>query len=295
MGYTLKLNGQTVKQVFVVGEHDYRPATIANPFHIINGEEEACTVRLGRIWTGDPDHMPPTPNLEYSFDNSVWTVWQEESAGVRQITVPGESTLYLRGNNPNGFAKSIDNRYRFSCTKPYEIAGNIQSLISVTESYSLPDFAFCGLFMSSEELEQAPDLLLPATVLGRNAYSDMFKFSSLSTAPAVLPAATLTAGYEYFNMFWGTYIDRAPEIMATTLAYASLDNMFYGCDGLSYIKVHFTVWASSDGLRATDEWTFNVASEGDFYKPSALPEQFNPWGSPGRESRIPANWTVYNF
>ena len=63
--------------------------------------------------------------------------------------------------------------------------------------------------------------------------------------------------------------------------------MFYECSSLQSITVHFTDWGD-DGAYFTEGWVEDVAENGIFRCPSALPEIRG-------ESYIPDSWTIERF
>ena len=167
-------------------------------------------------------------SLEYSYDGVDWIDWNFSG-----LTLNSGGTLYIRGNNPDGFSCN-DVFYMFviegdnvSCT------GNIMSLIDYE---NLPDtipcgICFYGLFENCAALTTAPEL--PAKKLTKFCYSYMFSGCySLVTAPE-LPAIEL-ADYCYYRMFDGcSSLKTAPELPATELADSCYECMFAYCSTLT--------------------------------------------------------------
>lgn len=136
-------------------------------------------------------------------------------------------------------------------------------------------FTWCG------NLTSAPEL--PATVLAESCYCRMFQgCTHLTTAPA-LPATTLAVDC-YFCMFdWCWSLTSAPELPASVLPDFCYAGMFSRCANITSVKVHFTEWSY-----ATNGWFAEVGTNGVFYCPASLPQEFG-------ESRIPEGWTVETF
>ncbi len=120
------------------------------------------------------------------------------------------------------------------------VYGNVMSLINDEGDFSKDktisgNFALAGLFDGNKSLYNHPEkkLLLPATTLSANCYSQMFsKCNSLTTAPE-LPATTL-AEECYTYMFYGcTSLTTAPALPATTLAKECYYAMFNQCTSLT--------------------------------------------------------------
>ena len=173
--------------------------------------------------------------IQYSTDNgSTWTslttsTTAQELGGTLnvgdKVLVKGTNTTY-GGTNYNSFGG----------TAKVNVYGNIMSLISgdsFANNKTLTDaFTFERLFNSYTNLLSAENLILPATTLEVNCYSNMFEgCTGLTTAPE-LPATTLAKSC-YDSMFKGcTNLKTAPVLHATTLADWCYQNMFYRCTSL---------------------------------------------------------------
>ena len=144
-------------------------------------------------------------------------------------------------------------------------------------------FVINGLVAASGDITSLRRFDLEQTTLANYCYYSMFYSCTGLTSAPELPATTL-AGNCYRAMFEGcTGLTNAPELPATTLASSCYRSMFGGCTNLSLIKVHFTVWGSQ-----TSAWVSEVSPTGTFYKPSALPAEYET-------SKIPTGWTVVNI
>lgn len=199
------------------------------------------------------------PNVSYSFDGTNWTSWD-----YSDITIPSGSTVYMKGNNPNGFSTSDSSYNTFTMSGTVEANGNIMSLLyndnfegqltipsnycfyylfrncTITTSPQLPattmkSWCYAGMFEGCTGITTPPTL--PATTMIEHCYRSMFNgCSSLTTAP-VLSATTL-AERCYYGMFAGcTSITSAPQLPATTLATTCYANMFRGCTSLTTAPV----------------------------------------------------------
>ena len=161
---------------------------------------------------------------------------------------------------------------------------------SLTASIPLPatgvaNYCYGWMFYNCSSLKEIPSSL-PATTLAQGCYNSMFQgCSSLSSAP-ILPATTLVNNC-YSDMFNGcTNLSTAPDLPATQLVDYCYHRLFYNCSKLSSINVNFTNWTNG-GSMALYSWIQGVASNGTFYKPSDLSEEY-------AVNRIPNNWTVIN-
>ena len=146
---------------------------------------------------------------------------------------------------------------------------------------TLVSYCYQSMFDGCTGLTSAPEL--PATTLANYCYNYMFSNCTGLTSAPELPATTL-ANSCYSHMFEGcTGLTSAPELPATTLASNCYRSMFSGCTNLSLIQVHFTAWGSQ-----TSGWVSEVSPTGTFYKPTALPEEYET-------SKIPTGWTGVNI
>ena len=125
-----------------------------------------------------------------------------------------------------------------NCTCKFNVYGNAMSLLYGDNfegqiDLSGKDNAFDGLFRYCTTLQNAENLILPATTLAKACYSYMFaNCTSLTTVPE-LPATTLTSSC-YESMFEGcSSLTTAPELPATTLANWCYNNMFSNCTSLT--------------------------------------------------------------
>jgi len=194
-----------------------------------------------------------TGNTEfYSLDSG--TTWTQVPTGTSEITIAtinnGE-TLMIK-SEANEWASKWDSHNSLTCTKNYDVCGNIMSLIygddfrGKTEIKNPTDNnhgTFCGLFwytsgssqtaLGSTTLISAENLVLPATTLANICYQSMFQgCTSLTTAPS-LPATTLAKSC-YQSMFQGcTSLTTAPSLPATTLALECYHYMFQDCTSLT--------------------------------------------------------------
>ena len=139
--------------------------------------------------------------LEYSKNGEEWN---EVVAGEGVDFGGTNSTLRLRGTNPNGTAESFSNYSTITFTDASEVTckGDIRTLLDYRNyaTVATDQARFCYLFKNCKALTTAPDL--PATVLADYCYYGMFDMcENLVNAPA-LPAETL-AGSCYQGMFKG--------------------------------------------------------------------------------------------
>ena len=167
--------------------------------------------------------------LEYSYNGDDWDMWN-----LCGLNINSGDTLYIRGNNPDGFSHGTTKYSSFVMNgTSVSCSGNIMSLIDYRKKNldTIPcDYCFYGLFENCTILTTAPEL--PAQRLANFCYCKMFsECYILKTAPE-LPAKTL-ADYCYAFMFSGcTALKTAPELPAMKLANSCYYRMFEYCTSL---------------------------------------------------------------
>ena len=170
-----------------------------------------------------------SPDVQYSFDGKSWVAWD-----YKEITIPDGSTVYLKGNNPNGFSKGFPENNYVMMQGKIEAHGNIMSLIYGEHCDANPTIpnscCFESLFQCCISLLKAPEM--PATTLTERCYKFMYRWcSSLRVAPA-LPAKDLRWDC-YWGMFYGcTSLVKAPSLPALNLADCCYSYMFKDCESL---------------------------------------------------------------
>ena len=210
----------------------------------------------------------------YSKDNgATWERITATSANSgTSISVVSGDVVTFRGYRYERFGyyfqgwgtSSWMNNFRGSAK--YIAYGNIMSISDYSKYYKLKkineSYYFYNMFANSSALTSAENLVLPATVLTSNCYTEMFKgcrdlitapnsigtsdttipnsactdmfygCTALTTAPE-LPAMTL-GNICYYEMFYNCYsLTSTPELPATTLTSNCYEEMFYNCSGLT--------------------------------------------------------------
>lgn len=176
-----------------------------------------------------PVTLAATTGLQMSTDKTNWTdtTTTTLSSGKTYFRVASDQSTPLKPN------------WTEDSNSDYDIGGNINSLVKVnfendTTCYSFFDNStILGFFQGKAKLKSAGSLILPATTLADNCYTNMFRgCTSLTTAPE-LPATTLDMSC-YNNMFNGcTSLTTAPALPTTTLADSCYGYMFDGCTSLT--------------------------------------------------------------
>ena len=249
---------------------------------------------------------------EYRIDNGSWATLSSLNATP---SINSGQKISFKITNP---AISTYGIGTFTVNKAFNVEGNIMSLLYGDDfigqnDLSGKDYAFCYLFQHSKTLQNAKNLILPATTLANNCYYSMFyNCTSLTTAPELpttilatycyshmfygctslttapeLPATTLTVGC-YSSMFNDcTSLTTAPQLHATTLAEQCYRNMFYNCSKLNKITMLATNIKASK-YECLYNWVSGVASTGTFVKAASMTSL------PSGPSGIPDGWTIEN-
>ena len=172
-------------------------------------------------------------DISISKDNGeTWEIYNSEGIDVYE----GDTILVkcmINNSHSYGYAFITNNT---SSDVKAKIQGNIMSLL-LSDNFmgvsALLESCLYSLFQNCEWLIDAQNLVLPATTLVEECYSNMFYGCiNLVYAPKVLPATTL-ANACYTSMFDGcTSLVTAPELPATTLADSCYFYMFDDCTSL---------------------------------------------------------------
>ena len=259
--------------------------------------------RVQLVKVGSPS---VTVNLEYSTDETNWSTWYNDT------TLQSGQTLYLRGDNPDGYCYDVYVYWHFQTTSgTFEIGGDIRSLVDVTMGSSVVPVQMCfrKLFDGCTGLISADRQLISGfTTLTKQCYTEMFVgctgllngvdmpsnvvlaegcchtmydgCSSLTTAPE-LPATTLVY-HCYAWMFRNcTSLTTAPDLPAINATSDNYIHMFAGCTSLNYIKC---LAVSNSGYM--QGWVDDVPSGGTFVKNVNM----NNWTT--GVNGIPTGWNV---
>ena len=166
------------------------------------------------------------PKLQKSMDGETWEDWD-----YSQINLADGESVYIKGNNPNGFSRSLSAMSYFVMTGSISCDGNVMYLLGEDITEIPNDYCFVGLFFECTSLTNAPKL--PATTLTKGCYREMFYGCTKLTSTPKLPATTLAEAC-YMYMFKGcTSLTNAPKLPATTLAKGCYNGMFWECKNLT--------------------------------------------------------------
>ncbi|MBP5257037.1 MAG: Ig domain-containing protein [Mycoplasma sp.] len=215
---------------------------------------ENSTIKFQSYWQ---DHDLEVPNLSYSIDDGE--TWNEMKLN-QTINIPSNTSIYLKGNNPNGWTRfNIENLTWLKFGKlliegNVSISGSIMGLLDGGTMLidAIPfDFCFYQLFESSTGISSISEEFLPSINLTNFCYYQMFEDC--------------------------TSLTNAPDLPATELVNNCYSNMFYNCKSLSSIKLNYE--GNYDNYYFSN-WVNGVAETGTFYYkgPSTVEEFGFPSG-----------------
>ena len=290
IGYTGNYSGvhfnNWVSGVARSGTFYYNGSQTAQDFQLPSGwtknEDSYVTIIANKYSTLTLNNQGDNnPDLQYSTDGTSWSQYSS------YLSINEGQTLYLKGNNPNGWSHSVSVYSYLSITGDVSISGNIMGLLdneaktgeqgNITD---IPcDFCFYDLFKNSTGITSVSGNLLPATSLTDRCYTYMFEgCTSLTTVPE-LPATSL-ANDCYAYMFSGcSKLTTAPMLPATTLVDSCYYYMFFNCTHLNSIKIGYT--GNYSGVYFNN-WVSGVADSGTFYYNGSQTAQ---------DFRLPSGWT----
>lgn len=252
--------------------------------------------------------------LKYSLDGG--STWSDLSNGQSTSSINnGEKIMFkasgLTVNTERGIGQIIP-------SASASVEGNVMSLIygdNFTGQTTIPNnYQLRKLFSGDTNLTSAENLVIPATSVKQQCYSQMFaNCTSLSATPKTIGSSAMTwsGSYCFSNMFsyctslttvpsgllpalnlgtqcyWYMFegcsgLTTAPDLLATTTASQCYQGMFKNCSSLNSV----TCLLSS--ATTFNEWLYGVSSSGTFYKnPSA--------GWTSGSNGIPSTWTVQDY
>ena len=260
--------------------------------------------------------IPTTASSTFSFSKSIQysldsgETWTTLAANTNSPSVSvGQKIMWKNTTQPSGAT--------FSSSSKFDVEGNVMSLIYGDNFVGETDLsntlsAFYHLFNGNTNVVNAENMVLAATNLGFNCYSNMFYgCSSLTKAPTIcattlniqscesmffmcsslttppkMYATTVDTNSCHYMFGFCTSLTTSPELPATTLVQGCYDGMFYYCTSLRNITCLATDISDTN---CTNAWTLSVASSGTFTKASSM----TSWTT--GTSGIPSGWTVTNY
>lgn len=268
-------------------QHDY-----SQDYFTIESLEDNNDITLVREDLGG---APPSITFYYSTDNG--TTWSTYNTQASKLWVLNSGDRLLIKATTSYWATSNVSNWHFIGSKTHKVYGNIMSLIygdnfvgQTTLNTVTSGSTICNvlgyIFSDDTKITEAHNLILPATTLAKASYLRMFYGCTLLVTTPSLPATTL-AEFCYEGMFQGcTSLTESPILPAQTLKSNCYQYMFVGCTSLKKITCLAT---NISATYCTDNWVYNVAATGEFYKAASM----SSWTT--GTSGIPSGWTVTDY
>ena len=238
--------------IFEIGKMKYAPKTPTDALLFYSPYMFSMGVfNKTKNWTG---------SIEYSTDYQTWTEWDGTTDMNAQLN-HDYYCIYLRGFNNtiiSGITGWTNKKFVFQGIM-IKVVGNLYNLIDYTKTLTLTLGEGCcsALFHQSNNVD-ASDLEIPANIMAKNCFANMFNQCTGTLKAPALPAtelmencyyamfsqcsslieapelpATILAKNCYYQMFYGTPITKAPDLHAPALAYGSYSRMFDSCQYLT--------------------------------------------------------------
>ena len=235
--YILRLNGQIVNQVWVVGEHDYSPkypdyvkmkslSSSSNPVKFYKNGSSTATVM-------------------YSTDNgATWASVTSSNSNTPFVTLQANQEVLFKhgsGANPSGISTGTSKDNAIISTYGVELSGDLRTLVYGDDSpyySSVPDYAFYDLFKSCNVM-YADDLYCGdkrgTLTAGSFSFAGLFSGCSLLQAPMFINNIETAAESTFNSMHYScSALSSTPAMSAIkTVGQECMSGMFRGCTSLT--------------------------------------------------------------
>lgn len=231
------------------------------PFYAENTTDQTESVTFYRY-----DSNAPTFDVYYSLDQG--NTWNFCGSTAESFTYrnPAHTKVWFCAETTQWTTQQTTPGISIRDCK--KVGGNIMSLLygrnftGAERTFTGTQYIFSFLFNGNTVLEDASELLLPATTLVRRCYQSMFGGMYLGGA-----CVSLVKG---------------PTLPDAVRGDNDTRYMFYGCTSLNEVKCFFT---TPEPVYGGDEWLNYVSSTGTFYKKAGVTWRTGTTG-------IPTGWTV---
>ena len=234
--------------------------------------------------------------LYYSVGNmSSWNAIQDLTA-YNKINIDPNQKVYFKGNGDSCSRVLSKVMYQLLIylenDDKFEVGGYLSSLFQ-GDNFKTNNVLvnggisahYCENMFGGTKVVRANKLIFPENTFGF-CYRAMFgNCAELDEAPVILPATTL-ARECYSNMFRDCpNIIEAPVLPAKHLALRCYERMFESCTNLRYIECH-----SLDDMTTSycANWLTGTSGEGVFIKDANA-----TWNSQDASYGVPVGWTIF--
>lgn len=220
------------------------------------------------------------PDFYCSFDKVNWTLIDYKGIVLRR----GQKAYIYRVG---------DLVYKtFRISGRYNVGGSILSLVYGLDylKYDSIGDNYMAMFSEAKQMVSAKELVLCENTGA--GYESLFYGQTLLEDTPKLNDILTSSNRGIKQMFRGcTSLVKAPTIPSSTIEnyYSTVQELFYGCSNLNYIKAMFTQSFKNDNYRYTKDWVNGVAEKGTFIA-NAKRTDFTrgPHG-------IPEGWDLYLY
>lgn len=274
-------------------------------FRIIPTADSTVTLSIGAA--------APAMQIAYSIDNGVtWNSYTKSSSALNiSVSATAGVPILWKGDGTKMSVGASNGQYSsFSCGQPFDIEGDLNSLIfgdDYAENQNFANHSFLRLFRSTK-VRYADNCIIHCDVAGVNCFDSMFSGSTIVTPPVIKINTIGSASCVYMfsscasllycpqmnittlqsrcfaNMFAScTSITEGMDLPARTLVDSCYSSMYNGCSSLAKIKMLATNITANGCLR---NWVSGVAEEGTFIKNASA-----TWTTTGANG-VPTGWTI---
>ena len=231
------------------------------PFYVENTTDQTESVTFYRY-----NSYAPTFDVYYSLDEGDTWNFCGSTAETFTYRNPAHTKVWFCAETTQWTTQLADPGISIRDCK--KVGGNIMSLLygrnfnGTERTFTGTQYIFSLLFNGNTVLEDASELLLPATTLVQRCYQAMFG--------------------ETYNSGACVSLVKGPTLPDAVRGDGDVTSMFSGCTSLNEVRCFFT---TPEPVYGEYDWLTNVSSTGTFYKKAGV-----TWrtGSSG----IPSGWTV---
>ena len=214
------------------------------PFFVKNlsGEENTLTITKG-------SSSAPALEIYKSNDGTSWTLFGTTAYPGITLTMQPNEIVYLRCNNGQ-MASGWNDYNTINCSKDYEVAGNIMSLLygenftGEETTFNSKNYCFDCLFYGSTTLKKADRLIMPSTDTGAGGYYRMFSGCSGLETPPIMTTG-IKSGYGGMQeMFYNcSSLIATPQFTANIKNHTNrnFSKLFYNCSSITLANCSLTV------------------------------------------------------
>lgn len=240
MSYTLRVNNKIVNDVLINGQQAIK--IVDTNQTLWEAKEDLTAIDYLKFRNTDSDSQTWSMNLSSANSKGVmeYAITTESKGRFVKytsnstLTIPGGSTLYLRGDGFTKLSSSSTTTSPFTTSNDasFVVSGNLNTLLQYNNIPTIPYAGWTFAYLFYDKSFLFDNIILPFSYIYLHGYEYMFCNCPNLKTPPELPA-TIVELYGYKNMFtYCTSLETAPELPATEIGIASYQYMFAGCISL---------------------------------------------------------------